>query len=401
MKNEKTNGQKSQKEDVENKKMEIEITRYKRLVETFNHPRALAKLIVVVSVIIILVFLGISIIALVVKSYYPYKVVNSNEYGATIIGNEDNEVIYWLFNTADLWANSGIHVKKGDVISVRAAGAFHSSIHHLVKDANTNSNLSNWLTPIGGPNSKNNPRGKARARFRISPTHEINTLLMQVIPENVELKDKDGNWIAEYDCYLDGKKREVFNNNNTIDYNKSVYPDIYVIGAERDIVTIRNDGVLHFAVNDIALTRYIIKQMNRMVKIDTKEHKDISKMEIGWFPFPDFSNYSYFKTDSACYKKIHDDLIDFDKENCLCADDSLDNGENMEECNKKYDALLNKIDSIYNIKYDYKFKLSQKDSFFFQDKYTELDYYLIRNFVDAWFVDNIGSYLIVIERKKQ
>ena len=122
-------------ESKENNKMEIEITRYKKIVEAFNSPKALAKLVIVISLIIVLVFFGISVIALVVKSYYPYKTVNSNEYGATIVQNEDNEVIYWLFNTADLWANSGIHVKKGDIISVRASGAFHSSIHHLADDA--------------------------------------------------------------------------------------------------------------------------------------------------------------------------------------------------------------------------------------------------------------------------
>ena len=32
---------------------------------------------------------------------------------------------------------------------------------------------------------------------------------------------------------------------------------------------------------------------------------------------------------------------------------------------------------------------------------TELDYYFINNFVDAWFVDNVGSILIAIERKKK
>ena len=32
---------------------------------------------------------------------------------------------------------------------------------------------------------------------------------------------------------------------------------------------------------------------------------------------------------------------------------------------------------------------------------TELDYYKDVCFVDAWFVDNVGSFLIVIERKKR
>lgn len=32
---------------------------------------------------------------------------------------------------------------------------------------------------------------------------------------------------------------------------------------------------------------------------------------------------------------------------------------------------------------------------------TELDYYRMTKFVDAWFVDNVGSILIAIERKKK
>lgn len=31
---------------------------------------------------------------------------------------------------------------------------------------------------------------------------------------------------------------------------------------------------------------------------------------------------------------------------------------------------------------------------------TELDYYGKNKFIDAWFVDNVGSFLIVIEREK-
>ena len=32
---------------------------------------------------------------------------------------------------------------------------------------------------------------------------------------------------------------------------------------------------------------------------------------------------------------------------------------------------------------------------------NELDYYRMRHFVNAWFVDNVGSILIAIERKKK
>lgn len=374
--------------DAGDKKMEIEITRYKRFVETFNHPRALAKLIVVVSIIIVLVFLGISIIALVVKSYYPYQVVNSNEYGATIINNEDNEVIYWLFNTADLWANSGIHVKKGDVISVRASGAFHSSIHHLVDDARANRKGRNWVSPMGGPNSKSNPREEHRSKYRISPAQEFNTLLMQVIPENVELKDNNGKWISKYDSYLDGQAREVKNNNNTIDYNKSVYPDIYAIGAERDKVTIRSDGVLHFAVNDIALTRNIILQMNKDLLIDAKTHRDTGVLKIGEFPNPYESNPELTEKNK---KNLLEGLRDIGFSGKVT--DKMNIGSEYKisnEWNRKYRGLYDRIN--YGI---------AKDTFFIKKNFTELDYYFIHNFVDAWFEDNVGSYLIVIERKKQ
>lgn len=390
-----------------NKKMEIEITRYKGLVNAFNTPTALAKLIIVISLIIVLVFFGISVIALVVKSYYPYKAVNSNEYGATIIENEDNEVIYWLFNTADLWANSGIRVKEGDVISVRASGAFNSSIHHLVEEASENKKGRNWLSPMGGPNSSG-PREKPRAQFRISPAHTFNTLLMQVIPEDVELKDNEGNWNTEYSCYLDGKPKEVRNNNNTLDYNRSIFPDIYAIGSERDKITIRSDGVLYFAVNDIAMTRRVIMQMKdkmdwKLCKEDGEyknKYVDSSLLRIGAFPIPDVSDTNRYKRDSIGLIKGLDMLGNDKKMNSsdfyyLFSDDIRDNNIYNMSYRSKYMELYDKLKSIKTRSMTY------EDTMFFGKNYSELDYYLIRNFVDAWFVDNAGSYLIVIERKKQ
>lgn len=386
-----SNGQKSPINDGENKKMEIEITRYKGLVNAFNTPTVLAKLIIVISLIIVLVFFGISVIALVVKSYYPYKTVNSNEYGATIIQNEDNEVIYWLFNTADLWANSGIHVKKGDVISVRASGAFHSSIHHLVIDAEKNRKGRNWLTPIGGPNTSGpieEPREKPRASYRISQAHPFNTLLMQVIPEDVELKDNDDNWTTKYACYMDGRPKEIKNNNNTVDHAKSIYPDIYAIGSERDKITIRCDGILYFAVNDIALTRNVIVQMKDEVKIDSERKIDVGPLKIGHFPLPGVKDREMLERDTDIifmglkkmgYKGGCSDTINF-----------------SEELEKKW-----KWDNSYRELYNRMKHYSPDNSNYFLEHYSELDYYLITNFVDAWFVDNAGSYLIVIERKKQ
>lgn len=380
--------QKEQDAPVKNgkDKMEIEITRYKGIVTAFNSPRTLAKLIIVTSLILVLVFFGISVIALVIKNYYPYKTVNSNEYGATIIENEDNEVIYWLFNTADLWANSGIHVKKGDVISVRASGAFHSSIHHLVEDADSNRMRRNWVKPVGGPNqSPPTDREKSRSSYRISSEQEFNTLLMQVIPESVELRDGNGNWTIKNACYLDGRKKETKNNNQTIDHNLSIYPDIYAIGAERDKITIRSDGVLHFAVNDIALTRDIILQMKEKVYINPfYPYKDTSKLGIGYFPLPNKKDTNLLNDLLEGMRKIGFYGNINDTMNIGCKSNKK----------KEWNSDYRKLYEIFK-------QYSVNDTTFVKKHYTELDYYLIRNFVDAWFVDNAGSYLIVIERKKQ
>ena len=211
---------------------------------------------------------------------------------------------------------------------------------------------------------------------------------MQVIPENVELKDNNGKWISKYDSYLDGQAREDKNNNNTIDYNKSVYPDIYAIGAERDKVTIRSDGVLHFAVNDIALTRNIILQMNKDVLIDAETHRDTGVLKIDEFHNPYESNPELTKINKANLLEELEDLGFYGK-----VTDKMKIGSEYKisnEWNRKYRGLYDRIN--YGI---------AKDTIFIKKNFTELDYYFIHNFVDAWFVDNVGSYLIVIERKKQ
>ena len=374
----------------ENKKMEIEITRYHGIVKAFNSPTSLAKLIIVISLIIILVFLGVSIIALVVKSYYPYKTVNSNEYGATIIENEAKDMIYWLFNTADLWSNSGIYVQKGDVISVRASGAFHSSIHHLVHDADRNKMGRKWLSPMGGENT-DIPRDEARASYRISSAHPFNTLLMQVIPNDVKLKDQNGNWEQnpENTCYLDGRPYE----------GKSINPDIYAIGAERDKVTLRSSGVLYFTVNDIALTKDIIMQMKEKVNIgeNSGEYKDNEKLKIGKFPIPNENETISLLNGLNCLK------LDSTKKPTLPFSFSSDIATNIEYNNRfgqEYKQLYDSL--LYHNQLDDSVKKNKPviDTTFLRKHFTELDYYLIRDFVDAWFADNVGSYLIVIERER-
>ncbi|MCR5036534.1 MAG: hypothetical protein K6A73_04345 [Bacteroidales bacterium] len=288
---------------TEKPRIEIEINKYKRLVDVLNSPKLLARAIVVMAVIITLVFVGVSVLAMVIKGFYPYKAVETNKYGATVIKNENTEVTYWLFNSADLWANSGIKVEKGQRITVRTSGAFHSAIHHLVQDADKNQQRDKWLNATGGMQSQTK-QDKARAKYRIAPEYEFNTIIMQVIPE--EVLSLGNEWYSkkftdihtEYLDYVDGM-------------NKKITPYIYKIGAGYENIEIQNDGILCFACNDIALTDRVIDKMKK--------------------------------------DKHFDDLN-------LCK---------------------------------------------MENKKTELDYYKETNFVDAWFVDNVGSFLIIVESEKK
>lgn len=285
-------------------KIEIEINKYKRLVDILNSPKLLARAIVVLAVIITLVFVGVSVLAIVIKGFYPYKAVETNKYGATVIKNEDTEVTYWLFNSADLWANSGIKVEKGQRITVRTSGAFHSAIHHLVEDASKNQQRDKWLNATGGMQSKTK-QDSARARYRIATEYEFNTIIMQVIPEEV-LRSGSAWYKSDF----------TKNNPKYLDYvdgmNKQASTHIYKIGDGYENIEIQTDGVLCFACNDIALTDRVI--------------------------------------------------------------DSMKNDKNFKDLNL---SRINDSDSI-----------------------TELDYYKMNKFVDAWFVDNVGSFLIVVEREK-
>ena len=247
----------------EKPKIEIEINKYKRLVDVLNNPKMLAKAIVVLAVVIVLVFVGVSAIALIIKRFYPYKAVETNKYGATVIKNEDTEVTYWLFNSADLWANSGIKVEKGQRITIRTSGAFHSAIHHLVEDANKNQQRDKWLNATGGMQSLN-PQDEARSKYRIAPEYEFNTVIMQVVPQKVLEMGND--WYIK----VDKNKRYT----KFLDYVDGGVTDsissakIYKIGEGYENIEIQEDGILCFACNDIALTQRKIKAMKSLVSLE-------------------------------------------------------------------------------------------------------------------------------------
>lgn len=363
-------------------KIEIEISKYKRLVDVLNNPKLLAKAIVVLAVIIVLVFVGVSAIALVIKRFYPYKAVETNKYGATVIKNEDTEVTYWLFNSADLWANSGIKVEKGQRITVRTSGAFHSAIHHLVEDADKNQQRDKWLNATGGMQSLN-LQDKTRSNFKIADEYEFNTVIMQVIPNRLLKKGRD--WFKQIDDtlywdYIDGGS------------SKFSQANIYRIGEGYENIEIQEDGILSFACNDIALTQRKINKMRgllHMAKLkDAKGNYhivDTGDLKIGGYYYDVYT------------KKDARDLIDYIDNN---KKQILQNCYDKSNVCKLQKTLKDVSDRIKDDKDSINISDRIKIDSLIQLTLTELDYYGKNKFIDAWFVDNVGSFLIVVEREK-
>ena len=454
--------QKQNKDDNTPRKerMEIEINKYKQLVDAISNPRILAKAIVVIAVIVVFIFLGISLVSLMLKKFFPYKAISTMQSGATIIQNEDTEVIYWLFNSADLWSNSGIKVEEGDIITVRASGAFHTAIHHAVEDAEKNTIFrDDWILPTGGRRPLNS-HDSSRMEYRIVPHANDNVLLMQIIPEK---KQNDGRaWIEDIN-----RNEMGFRDGDTIYIDKSnSKADIIIIGDEKRDIKIPHDGILHFAVNDIVLTRRNMDKMHKQVHIGDKKTGgtgDTSKLELGSFPIPrekkeletliDYMTNNSDKIEDQRYKSektLKKDISDLtviknEWDNYSDAEKNLINIIHKTLTTKVYDSIVatvikkmdkNKLEKGPFIIPEYKQVLGEvirylkkKDNKKLQEtidtlesinkkweeyeennkrlkdiinhNLTELDYYRINNFVDAWYVDNVGSILIAIERKKK
>lgn len=404
----KTESNNSNHSDENSRTVTIEIVRHKRLFEILENPRAMWKVIASLFVIVGVFFIGLALVVLVVKSFYPYNVIKTNPYGATIIKNEDKEVIYWLFNTAELWANSGIEVKKNDRITIRASGAANTAIHYLVDGASDDFQPKfSWVGTEGI--ERNTGHSAFRGKFRLVPDAPFGKLLMQIIPVS---KQKDsGKWIKE-STYIDGTDE------------KGVQNHIFTIGKERIELVVPCDGVLHFAVNDVVMSDKNIKDMyleslrlfqesieENCEKEDCKKEdceKEDCKKEFQ--SYIDYFNKIFNKKDdkdsislknSIINNKIVRKILKKYKGGILSIVDSTNQKENTDkEKIEEYIKRKNLIDSLKNLGYGFGVYYEEGDSLHKGYPFVnELIYYFDKKYRDPWYMDNVGSFLIVIERK--
>ena len=353
MDSEQSNIPKNESLDSENNKetqhdsLRIEIVKYKSFIDAITDPRRMARMVGLIALSAFVLFAGLLLITITLKRIYPYSDIQINANGATTIRDEQKDVIYWLFNPAELWAPSGIHVNKGDVLNIQASGMSHTAIHNLVRDAELNRALDTKWTGTLGSQISENQRNTLRSQWRIIPHIPQSALVMQVVGENFE----ENNLTAS----------EPKNNKKN---------DIYLIGSGRNDLKINNDGYLYFTINDIVLTKDIIYKMTRDQAKNLIEHSKIMPMSEFYNKYPE--EYS------------HDNYEKLIKDNKIA------------EAYDKYNR-----DKDFKESYQFGNYPAENDSIVNRWDRNEMTYYYNEKYYKAWFDDNIGSFLIVIERKHQ
>lgn len=227
---------KTQQGGAEPREVKIEISKYKSLLDVLGDANKTWRVLFAVFFLGIILFTGIAVVASAIKKLYPYSDITTNGLGATTFKSEKSEVSYWLYNTSQLWSNSGITVNAGDVISVRASGKFITAMHHVYDNVKNNIKLKDaWVGTEGEQDHEDYTSSSyLRRTFRMFPSLPTGALVMQVV-EN-ELFDTDR---------IPGAKKDNF----------------YFIGKEREHIYIKNAGTLYFSLNDIVLNKETIFKM--------------------------------------------------------------------------------------------------------------------------------------------
>ena len=398
--------------------LKIEVSKYKSIIDAIkgkNWWRIMGSVFIAGC----LLFTGIATVALAIKRLYPYSDITTNGLGATTIKSENSEVSYWLYNTAILWANSGIDVEKGNIITIRCSGKFNTAIHHLYDSAKENKEMQDeWIGPEGVQDDPMNHNGSyERRQYRIFPSLPTGALVMQVVRNNPFDTPKD-----------DGANGD----------------DFYFIGGERENIYINNPGTLYFSLNDIVFNTRTIRDLlsesisdaggDRFVKAQLNNHDTTAiKALLKEYERIYTSDFNYlrkdYKTDFVRQVVKLEELRD--KKNYKALEQSLKTSLKYEKefperikdrigelayalNNEGADGKAGKRDNRINTAYENLIKeltanraigkmrlgVTQKKG----EVISELqEYYNEGNNVykEAWFDDNVGSFLIVVEKRSR
>lgn len=372
------------------KRVVVHIERYQNLIEALEDHYKVRRVVISIFCVGALLFGALTVIMLSLKSFFPYSDISTTAFGTTTITDEQKQVSYFLFNTADLWANSGIFVKEGDVISVHSSGSSNTAIHHVHQNAENNTSRDRNYGPLGERLGRESKRDRLRRQFRIFPNYPSNALIMQVVDPNVDPRSKPDNPTS-------------LNAQN-----------FYYIGAQRDNIHIVQDGILHFAVNDIVLDSATIGKMivaNLAVIADIE--KDSAKANKKFWGNELFNKKIWDKL----YPNVdyRERLVERDMSNkeTYGVDRTINMAALDEVCKMhsikaiqdsiakyvKDDQVAARYDTLMNDRTSFKFGGYGQSKFGPKSEHkTEMDYYLEHHYKQAWYDDNLGSFLILVEK---
>lgn len=178
---------------------------------------------------------------------------NPNQYvndRGTLVFNQPLATEHYMFllNSANLWADSGIEVIKGDNVQITASGSFYSDIYDLSDCASSNSRLRYKYFHQHHENSDIN-------KYLLCPEKPFGTLLFRIERPVTEALPLDSVPLVK-------ERRNESTHEITFDAPTS--------------------GILHFAVNDIVLTKDNIRSIARdpsQAHLNVDEELFLNKMD--------------------------------------------------------------------------------------------------------------------------
>ena len=152
----------------------------------------------------------------------------------------EREYAMYLFNTSELWADTGIELSKGDKYRMSFSGAFHSSIGHLIAESENN----NPKPSVIWTNCDTTSGQSDKKPYCVDPTNDIGVILYRVGPSlpliNADIQPTAWNRV---DSNLTHKRSVLFEQKKYDRHN-------YVFKEDTSNI-IRHSGTLQLAVNDV------------------------------------------------------------------------------------------------------------------------------------------------------
>lgn len=166
------------------------------------------------------------------------------------------------------------------------------------------------------------------------------------------------------------------------------------------------DGVLHFAVNDVVMSDKNIKDMYlkslQLFKESINDNNGKNELQLYIDSFDKILKNNKKDKNKKDKETLKDIIIEDDNVGKFLQkyEGGILSKKEAEKNKEIYIKRKNLIDNLKNLGYGFGVYYQKDDSM--HEGYpfvNELIYYYDKEYRDPWYMDNVGSFLIVIERK--